>query len=90
MGYKGDYVQWQYRMYAHMQLQSMGWLGAVGLNNATDNAPAMLPAPLYDTTADLSAGINQVRNTVWHGLRRSNPDMCAKRRTASPASFSHL
>lgn len=59
MGYTGDYVQWQYRMYAHMQLQSMGWLGAVGLNNATDNAPTMLPAPLYDTTADLTAGVNQ-------------------------------
>lgn len=84
MGYTGDYVQWQYRMYAHMQLQSMGWLGAVGLNNATDNAPTMLPAPLYDTTADLTAGVNQVRHAVRQRLLRPTPDVCAKGTMASP------
>ncbi|GLI69416.1 hypothetical protein VaNZ11_014023 [Volvox africanus] len=51
MNYTGDYGQWLYRSYAHLQLQSMNSLGIIPLRNQTDNATSMLPPPLYDTGA---------------------------------------
>ncbi|EFJ49877.1 hypothetical protein VOLCADRAFT_89315 [Volvox carteri f. nagariensis] len=51
MNYTGDYVQWLYRSYAHMQLQSLNSMGIIPLRNSTDNDTAMLPPPLYDTGA---------------------------------------
>ncbi|GLC40026.1 hypothetical protein PLESTB_001519300 [Pleodorina starrii] len=49
MNYTGDYGQWLYRSYAHMQLQSLNSLGIIPLRNATDNTTEMLPPPLYNT-----------------------------------------
>ncbi|GFR46258.1 hypothetical protein Agub_g7810 [Astrephomene gubernaculifera] len=53
MNYSGDYVQWLYRSYAHMQLSSLGAVGAVPLRNASDNATSMLPPPLYGSASGI-------------------------------------
>ncbi len=62
--YSGDYVQWLYRSYAHVQLQSLNYFGAIGLKSSSDNQTGMLPAPLiYNdpaavlNAADISVGL---------------------------------
>ncbi|KAG2437761.1 hypothetical protein HYH02_011137 [Chlamydomonas schloesseri] len=61
--YTGDYGQWLYRMYAHLQLQSLNSVAAVGLKAASDNATAMLPPPLYMTAAIQNAG--DIQDHFW-------------------------
>lgn len=63
-GSSGSYVQWLYRMYAHLQLQSMGAFGPVPLMDDDDDEADMVVPPLYVPTSSpniTNSGDIQVR-----------------------------